>query len=100
MLDVLFDLLVDMKTNEISQYCMDKQKTVASREVDWNTVAGCQSKLLQAQTNIKDKEMADFLVKNPHYRYPGQALPNGRIKPRDRCWGKNRVYTLEGRGCR
>lgn len=98
---MLFELLVDMRTNEITQYCMDTRKNVAtSEEPNWNSVATCQSRLLQAQTKVKDKEMADFLIQNPHYRYPGQALPNGRIKPKDRCWGRNRVHTLGGRTCR
>jgi len=40
------------------------------------------------------------LKENPHYRYPGMALPNGKIKPLDVCWGYDRTYgTNKERKC-
>lgn len=99
MIDALLEVLIDMKSNQITQYCVDKQVVVAGEEPNWNSLAACQSNLLKAKDHIEKKELADFIKKYPHYRYPGQALPNNVIKPLDKCWGRNRVYTLDGRGC-
>ena len=51
------------------------------------------------KNHIEKQQLADFIKKYPHYRYPGQALPNNVIKPLDKCWGRNRIYTLGGKGC-
>tara|TARA_X000001382_G_scaffold20908_1_gene12705 strand:- start:123 stop:284 length:162 start_codon:yes stop_codon:yes gene_type:complete len=40
------------------------------------------------------EELRQFLKENPHYRYPGMALPNGRIKPLDVCWGSDKTYYI------
>ncbi len=98
MLDTLLEVILDMKDkNEITKYCISQQEI--NQPINYGKVAKCTSKLRAAKKHIEDKELNLFLAKYPHYRYPGQALPNNVIKPRDKCWGRNRVYTLGGRGC-
>jgi len=99
MIDTLLEVLIDMKSNEITKYCVKQQEVVAGEQLDWNSLAACQAELLQAKGHIEKKELADFVKKYPHYRYPGQALPNNVIKPLNKCWGRNRIYTLGGKGC-
>tara|TARA_R100001591_G_scaffold6069_2_gene12464 strand:+ start:1273 stop:1422 length:150 start_codon:yes stop_codon:yes gene_type:complete len=46
------------------------------------------------------EELRKFLKENPHYKYPGMALPNGKIKPLDVCWGLSKTYgTNKERRC-
>ena len=98
MLDTLLEVLIDMKDkNAITEYCISQQET--SQSIDYVKAAKCSSELRAAKRHIEDKELNLFLAKYPHYRYPGQALPNNVIKPLDKCWGRNRIYTLNGRGC-
>jgi hypothetical protein len=99
MIDALLEVLIDMKSNQITQYCVDKQEVVAGEDPNWNSLAACQAELLKAKNHIEKQQLADFIKKYPHYRYPGQALPNNVIKPLDKCWGRNRIYTLGGKGC-
>tara|TARA_Y100000389_G_scaffold59713_1_gene55836 strand:- start:661 stop:960 length:300 start_codon:yes stop_codon:yes gene_type:complete len=99
MIDTLLEVLIDMKSNEITKYCVKQQEVVAGEQLDWNSLAACQAELLKAKEHIKNEELSDFLKKYPHYKYPGQALPNNVVKPLDKCWGRNRVYTLGGKGC-
>ena len=39
-------------------------------------------------------ERLRLLEENPHYKYPGMALPNGKIKPLDVCWGSDKTYYI------
>ena len=49
---------------------------------------------MDAQRKLEVEELRQFLKDNPHYRYPGMALPNGRIKPLDVCWGSDKTYYI------
>ena len=46
MIDALLEVLIDMKSNQITQYCVDKQVVVAGEELNWNSLAACQADLL------------------------------------------------------
>lgn len=101
MLEVLIAMAMSSNPNAITKYCVEKiegQKTAYVQTANWSKIAGCASDLREAQRKIDYKELRDFLEKNPHYRYPGAALPNGKIKALDECWGKDRKYHTD-KGC-
>jgi hypothetical protein len=88
--DVMLELLIEMaaqsNANEITSYCLEKH----NRQI--NAAAACASDLRAAKRKLERQEMRDFMDANPHYHYPGMALPDGKIKPLDPCWGKTRLY--------
>lgn len=63
----------------------------------WDLLASCAAKYDRAKINAQRQELREFLAKNPHYRYPGVALPNGAKRPLDPCWGKTRIYSTKSR---
>lgn len=91
MIDLLLEILEQTNKNEITKYCVKNFN-------DWNKIASCQSDLLTVKKDLKEKELREFLRKNPHYRYPGVALPAGAQKSLHPCWGKDRKYHTD-RGC-
>ena len=62
---------------------------------DMMAFASCVHEIRQAEYRKKEEEIWEFLKKNPHYRYPGVALPNGEKKPLHPCWGKDRRLSTE-----
>ena len=86
---MMIELLLAMveEQNPIHKYCMDKHD-------HWTGRASCVQELRHAQRKMEVEELRQFLKDNPHYKYPGMALPNGRIKPLDVCWGSNKTYYI------
>ena len=66
MIDALLEVLIDMKSNQITQYCVDKQEVVAGEDPNWNSLAACQAELLKAKNHIEKQQLADFIKKYPH----------------------------------
>lgn len=91
MIELLVEVAAQLNQNEIVKYCMAKHDT-------YSEAGGCISQLQAAQRHIKEQELREFIKANPQYRYPGMALPNGKIRPLDECWGMTRMYHKEG-GC-
>lgn len=103
MLEILIEIALTNDSNAITKYCVKKiegQEAVYSiaETADWNKIAACASDLRVAQRQLNYEDLRKFLEKNPHYRYPGAALPNGKIKALDECWGKDRKYHTD-KGC-
>ena len=92
---------MELGFNEIAKECLlangyDYNKPVEERFVgfDFTKASYCASKL-RTQFYVKDYEFTKaFLKANPQFRYPGGS--NGNIDP---CWGKTKLYHVEG-GCR
>ena len=80
-------LAVIEEQNPIHKYCMDKHD-------HWTGRAACVQELQHAQRKMEVEDLREFLKANPHYKYPGMALPNGRIKPLDVCWGSSKTYYI------
>ena len=85
MIELLLAMVED--TNQIHKYCMDKYQ-------DWTDRASCVQELRHVQRKMEVERLRQFLKDNPHYKYPGMALPNGRIKPLDVCWGSDKTYYI------
>ena len=85
----MIELLIAVieEQNPIHKYCMDKHD-------HWTGRAACVQELRHAQRKMEVEELREFLKANPHYKYPGMALPNGRIKPLDVCWGSDKTYYI------
>ena len=101
MLELLIEIALANDANAITKYCVEKvegQKTANVQTAKLNEIASCASDLRVAQEQLNYEELREFLEKNPHYRYPGAALPNGKIKALDECWGKTRKYHTD-KGC-
>ena len=91
----MIELLLAMveEQNPIHKYCMSKHD-------HWTGRAACVQELRQTQRKMEVERLRQFLKENPHYKYPGMALPNGRIKPLDVCWGSDKTYgTSKERRC-
>ncbi len=73
--------------NAITKYCM-------SRFEHWTDRASCAQQLRHIERKQEVEALRKFLKENPHYRYPGMALPNGKIKPLDVCWGSDKTYYI------
>ncbi len=86
MLELLIEMAAQNNANEITTYCMAKH----NKEI--TASAACASKLRAARNKLELDEIRTFLAANPHYRYPGVALPNGAMRPLDVCWGRNKIY--------
>jgi hypothetical protein len=91
MLELLIEIAAQTDRNAITKYCLAQHQSYAK-------VAACAEDLRAAQRQIELDELRAFLKENPQYRYAGMALPNGKIKPLDPCWGKTRKYGTE-KGC-
>ena len=91
MIELLVEVAAQLNNNEIVKYCMSKND-------DYGKAGYCISQLQAAQRHIKEEELRAFMKAHPQYRYPGMALPNGKVRPLDECWGMNRMYHKEG-GC-
>ena len=85
MIELLLSVIEE--PNQIHKYCMSKYE-------HWTGRAACVQELQHAQRKLEVEELRQFLKENPHYRYPGMALPNGKIKPLDVCWGSDRTYYI------
>ena len=85
MIEMLLSVIEE--PNPVHRYCMDKHE-------HWTGRAACVQELQHAQCKLEVEELRQFLKDNPHYKYPGMALPNGRIKPLDVCWGSDRTYYI------
>ena len=87
----MIELLLAMveEQNPIHKYCMSKHE-------HWTGRAACVQELQHVQRKMEVEELRQFLKENPHYRYPGMALPNGRIKPLDVCWASSKTYGTKG----
>lgn len=81
--------------NSIIKMCQAKHNYNGLNETKtWSDIAAC---IVTEKNKIRFAEedrIWEFLKKNPHYRYPGVALPAGQQRPLDPNWGKNRVYSL------
>ena len=91
MIELLVEVAAQLNNNEIVKYCMSKND-------DYGKAGYCISQLQAAQRHIKEVELRAYIKANPQYKYPGMALPNGKVRPLDECWGKTRMYHKEG-GC-
>lgn len=91
MIELLVEVAEQLNNNEIVKYCMSKHD-------DYAKAGYCISELQAAHRHIKEVELRAFMKANPHYKYPGMALPNGKVRPLDECWGMTRMYHKEG-GC-
>ena len=85
----MIELLLAMveEQNPIHKYCMSKHE-------HWTGRAACVQELRHAQRKLEVERLRQFLKENPHYKYPGMALPNGKIKPLDVCWGSDKTYYI------
>jgi hypothetical protein len=94
MLEVLLAIAATQADdNAITKYCMSKFE-------HWTDRAACGQQLRQIERELEVEALRKFLKENPHYRYPGMALPNGKIKPLDVCWGSDKTYgTSKERRC-
>ena len=90
MIDMLLEIVADMDNNAITKYCVAQHPYANIQEANWREISGCAADLRYAKKTVDEDELRAFLKKYPHYKYPGQALPNFVVKPLDRCWGKNR----------
>lgn len=105
-MDIPVDLVVDDSKNQIIQRCLDYygyDKTLPVEErfngFPFNSASSCMLDTKLYTIYIpQNKATEAFLKANPHYRYPGMALPNGKIGRLSPCWGKDRRYHLE-QGC-
>jgi len=86
MLELLIEMAAQSNANEITSYCLEKH----NRQI--NAAAACASDLRAAKRKLELQDMREFLEANPHYHYPGMALPDGKIRPLDACWGKTKLY--------
>lgn len=81
--------------NSIIKMCQAKHNYNGLNETKtWSDIATC---IVTEKNKIRFAEedrIWEFLKKNPHYRYPGVALPNGQKRPLDPKWGMPRVYSL------
>ena len=95
MLELLIEMVAQDRSNEITKYCMSKHHHEISAS------AKCASDLRAQQRKLDNAEYQKHLDDNPHYRYPGMALPNGAIRPLDPCWGQPRVLStnINKRSC-
>lgn len=101
MLEILIEIALANDSNAITKYCIKKYEgsEVANvQTANWGKIGYCAEELRFAQRQIDYAELQKFLDENPHYRYPGVALPNGRQKALDECWGKTRKYHTD-KGC-
>ena len=88
MLEVLLAIAATQADdNAITKYCMSKFE-------HWTDRAACGQQLRQIERELEVEALRKFLKENPHYRYPGMALPNGKIKPLDVCWGSDKTYYI------
>lgn len=79
--------------NSIHKMCMEKYNYQGLNNSDLGAIAAC---VVTEQNKIRFEEedrLWAFLQKNPHYRYPGVALPNGAQKSLSPNWGKPRVWS-------
>ena len=53
----------------------------------WSNIATCIDNARNKKRFQQEDEIWEYIQKNPHYRYPGMALPNGAQRPLDKCWG-------------
>jgi len=95
---------MDANVNEYMKDCLDhfgydRNLTVEERfqEVDFRKAANCALKHRVGIYLEDNKLTASFLEANPHFRYPGLALPNGAKGNLDPCWGRNDSYSANGR---
>ena len=91
MIELLVEVAAQLNSNEIVKYCMSKHD-------DYGKAGYCISQLQAAQRHIKEEELRAFMKANPQYRYPGMALPHGKVRTLDECWGMTRMYHREA-GC-
>ena len=81
--------------NTIIKDCQAKHNYNGLNETKtWSDIATC---IVTEKNKIRFAEedrLWEFMKKHPHYRYPGMALPNGAIKPLDRCWGADKTYYI------
>ena len=85
MIELLLSVIEE--PNKIHKYCMSKHD-------HWTGRAACVQELQHAQRKLEVERLREFLKANPHYKYPGMALPNGKIKPLDVCWGSDKTYYI------
>ena len=85
MIELLLSVIEE--PNQFHKYCMEKHE-------HWTARAACVQELRHAQRKLEVEELRQFLKENPHYKYPGMALPNGKIKPLDVCWGSDKTYYI------
>ena len=67
----MIELLLAMveEQNPIHKYCMDKHE-------HWTGRAACVQELRHVKRKMEVERLRQFLKENPHYKYPGMALPN------------------------
>ena len=85
MIELLLSVIEE--PNKFHKYCMSKHE-------HWTGRAACVQELRHAERKLEVERLRQFLKENPHYRYPGMALPNGKIKPLDVCWGSDKTYYI------
>ena len=85
MIELLLSVIEE--PNQFHKYCMEKHK-------HWTGRAAGVQELRHAERKLEVERLRQFLKENPHYRYPGMALPNGKIKPLDVCWGSDKTYYI------
>ena len=85
MIELLLSVIEE--SNQFHKYCMEKHE-------HWTDRAACVQELRHAERKLEVETLRQFLKENPHYRYPGMALPNGKIKPLDVCWGSDKTYYI------
>ena len=82
--------------NEIHRNCLAKYDYKGLQEINaWSDIATC---IVTEKNKIRFKEedrIWQFVQDNPHYRYPGVALPAGEKKPLSPYWGKGRYYKVD-----
>lgn len=81
--------------NSIIKQCQAKHNYNGLNETKtWSDIATC---IVTEKNKIRFAEedrLWEFVKANPHYRYPGIALPAGQQKTLDPEWGKARKYSV------
>ena len=79
--------------NTIIRDCQAKHNYNGLNETTtWGDIASCIVTEKNKVRYAEEDRIWEFLKKNPHYRYPGVALPAGAKRPLDVCWGQSRTY--------
>ena len=80
--------------NTIHKTCMKKHNYQGLNNSNFGAIAACIEKAKNEIIIKEEDRLWAFLQDNPHYRYPGVALPNGVQNPHAIAdWGKPKFWS-------